>query len=338
MDTTELKSLLNSLAPLEYACAWDNCGVQVAGRKTKVRKIAVCLEPAPEALARCLDWGAEFIVSHHPLYLAPKAPNKNGPYLEALGLLLPAGAWLYAAHTCLDCRPDGPAQWLGRELGLIDCAPLEVTAEFGALEAFFVAQEPVQKNAAEAWADSGGVYSVTQNAQAEVRLICEAGRWPELARRIEAELGERPLFHVRRLAEPSLKVGLGHCGRLPRALGPDAFLKALGRLLAGTRPVLCGPEPKKIEVVAVCPGSGSSLIGAAAAAGADVLVTGDVKYHAAVEAGILVLDVGHFALEERMMEIFAQELARKATGAKVRFFPGQDPFRSAPDTGAEPRG
>lgn len=52
--------------------------------------------------------------------------------------------------------------------------------------------------------------------------------------------------------------------------------------------------------MAVVPGSGSSYLKGAAAAGADVMVTGDVSHHRAVEAGddgLAVIDPGHLATE-----------------------------------------
>jgi putative NIF3 family GTP cyclohydrolase 1 type 2 len=72
------------------------------------------------------------------------------------------------------------------------------------------------------------------------------------------------------------------------------------------------------------------MIGRAKAA--DIFVTGDLKYHQAlesIESGLCTLDVGHFVLEERMMEFWAGEL-REALGgrAEVRFFPGSEPMRS----------
>jgi putative NIF3 family GTP cyclohydrolase 1 type 2 len=89
----------------------------------------------------------------------------------------------------------------------------------------------------------------------------------------------------------------------------------------------CGPKPATVRRVAYTTGSGASLIPAAFAAGADVFICGDVKHHAAMETPGLVLDVGHFILEEEMMRLFAQELqADLGRKAEVRFFAGRSPF------------
>jgi len=66
-----------------------------------------------------------------------------------------------------------------------------------------------------------------------------------------------------------------------------------------------------VEKVAVCGGSGASLIRKAAFAGADVLVTGDVKYHEgqdALAAGIAIIDAGHFATEQPIVSYVAEYL------------------------------
>ena len=85
--------------------------------------------------------------------------------------------------------------------------------------------------------------------------------------------------------------------------------------------------------MAVCAGSGTSLLSAAVAAGAQLYITGDVKYHdarKAEDAGIHVLDVGHFAPERYGLLRFGSLLERKLTaqGLKVQFSYAKerDPF------------
>lgn len=60
---------------------------------------------------------------------------------------------------------------------------------------------------------------------------------------------------------------------------------------------LVGPPDREIRTVAVVPGSGADASEVAKQAGADMLVTGDVKHHAAINAelaGLSVLDIGHY--------------------------------------------
>lgn len=107
--------------------------------------------------------------------------------------------------------------------------------------------------------------------------------------------------------------GLGRIGTLPEAMPPLAFarmvkkaLKARGmRVVTGTRPV---------KTVALCGGSGGDLIGKAAAAQCDALVTADVKYHQFLEAhqlGMTLVDGGHFATENPVVDVLRDRLAER---------------------------
>lgn len=54
---------------------------------------------------------------------------------------------------------------------------------------------------------------------------------------------------------------------------------------------------EKIKRIAFCAGSGSEYISLASQIQADMLVTGDVKYHSAHESEIVIIDIGHFKSE-----------------------------------------
>ena len=122
--------------------------------------------------------------------------------------------------------------------------------------------------------------------------------------------------------------GFGFSGLLPAALDYADFCRRLGTALGKESWQVCGPAPGQVARVACCPGSGGGLLAEAAAAGADVYITGDIKYHTALEArsmGLHVLDVGHFILEEEMMRRFAAMLA-STLSVPVSFVPASDPI------------
>ena len=120
--------------------------------------------------------------------------------------------------------------------------------------------------------------------------------------------------------------GFGVVGDCAGPITPEELKKMLALWLVGSCPRLVGTLPERIRRIAVCPGSGSSLAPEAAAAGADLLITGDVKYHAALEFPLPVLDVGHFSLEEEMMRRFALQLKENVSDVAVQFVPAQDPL------------
>lgn len=327
MKTQDILAIFKKLAPEENQSSWDNCGVQIAGTAGDSDKVAVTLEPTPAAIKRCLEWGAQVIVTHHPLYMKPKAPNGEGMYMDVLREVIGAGAWLYSAHTSLDTRPDGPAFWLGRELGIENGKLLEIETGYAPIEASFYSEEPISREAADIWANADGVHSVSQSRTGEVRLVCEEDQWNSVADKIEFSMGRRPLFYLRTLTAPRREVGFGEVGDLPETMEWNDFLSKLDKLVQRDALLISGPQPKTVNRVAYCGGSGSTLIGKAAKAGADVFITGDMKYHPAVETPICVIDAGHFSLEEEMMRRFAAELIEELDGTDVRFFDGEDPFR-----------
>jgi len=110
--------------------------------------------------------------------------------------------------------------------------------------------------------------------------------------------------------------GLGRIGELDKKI----TLKELAKV--GINPDFLGVSPKakaiigeesaQVSKVAIIAGSGGKYIHEAKNAGADVLITGDVTYHSAVDAkeiGLAIIDVGHFA--ENLMEDHVAEMLSK---------------------------
>ena len=269
MKITDVLARIEHTAPLRGAAAWDKSGVQIAGPRDEVRKLALTLDPLPGVLQAALDWGAELILAHHPLSLTPRFLDRMDDHFQATALVITHQSWLYAAHTSLDSNPAGPVGWLPRELGLANLTVLEPATD-----------------------------------------------------------------------EPGETLGSGLVGDLDRPMRLDALTERLAALIPGRAWRLSGPELSPADIIrrpAVCPGSGGSLMERAASLSADLLITGDLRYHAALAAPLPVLDVGHFALEEEMMRRLALELAKDGSlpGLEIRFFPGRDPQRPHGPSGTQ---
>jgi len=79
------------------------------------------------------------------------------------------------------------------------------------------------------------------------------------------------------------------------------------------------PIEKKIKKVALCGGSGSSLISAAKDSGAQIFITGDLKYHNFLcEDGFMVMDIGHFESETGVLELLRSILLKNLVTFAVR--------------------
>ena len=114
-------------------------------------------------------------------------------------------------------------------------------------------------------------------------------------------------------------IGLGVVGNLSTPLFAEELLSLLKKkfnlnLIRHSKPI-----ENKIERVALCGGSGGSLIDIARAAGAQVLVTGDLSYHKFLcEDGFMVMDIGHFESENEVLVLLKDILSKKIPNFEVR--------------------
>nr|WP_300002238.1 Nif3-like dinuclear metal center hexameric protein [Tissierella sp.] len=84
--------------------------------------------------------------------------------------------------------------------------------------------------------------------------------------------------------------------------------------------IFYGNIEKEIRNVAVCGGSGSDFIEDASLKGADVYITGDIKYHEAqyaYERGLNLIDVGHFHSEKFIVPVIKGYLEEKFKTLKI---------------------
>jgi len=148
--------------------------------------------------------------------------------------------------------------------------------------------------------------------------------------------GVSPIEVDARLSDESQYIGIGLVGELPRELNMGELARQLSDSLDGAGIKMVGDPGKTVRRAAICTGSGASLIGDVVSAGADVYITGDIKYHdakLAEECGLAILDVGHFASEKLVLEPIAALLASKALeeGGKLESVVSRsekDPFRT----------
>ena len=113
---------------------------------------------------------------------------------------------------------------------------------------------------------------------------------------------------------------LGRIGTLPEPLSPEAFAAHVKSCLNAAS-VKFAAAPRAIHTVALCSGSGADCLDAAISAGADALLTSEVKQHeylAAAAAGISIFDAGHFDTEDIVIEPLRNYLAKEIPD--VHFF------------------
>ena len=112
------------------------------------------------------------------------------------------------------------------------------------------------------------------------------------------------LKDVRILDEDGEGTGLGVVGNLPEPMTAQDALELVKerfalKVVKSSKSVGC-----KIERVAMCGGSGGSLIGAARAAGAQLYISGDISYHNFfTPEGFMIMDIGHYESEIEIVDI-----------------------------------
>ena len=110
--------------------------------------------------------------------------------------------------------------------------------------------------------------------------------------------------------------GLGRIGDLPAAISLSVFVEKVKRVFGAEQVKVVGREDEQIRRLAVVGGSGGSMISLASKKGADLLVTGDIGHHHALEAeslGIALIDAGHFHTEKTAFGAFAEHLRAMVT-------------------------
>lgn len=116
---------INSFAPYETQCSWDNCGLIVGDEGREVKKAGICLDLTGETLENAKREGVDLVITHHPLIFAPQKSFLSGDKAYDLAV---AGISLISAHTCFDCAEGGVNDVLAELLGLTEVKGVE-TAE-----------------------------------------------------------------------------------------------------------------------------------------------------------------------------------------------------------------
>lgn len=332
--------LLEHAYPPRLAESWDRVGLVAGDPAAEVGRVVVAVDATDAVVDHALAEGADLLLVHHPpLMRGVHSVAADTPKGRLLHKLIAGGCALYSAHTNADSARPGVNDALADVLGLTAGRPLAPTGD-GTVDRWVVTVPDDDLDdllnavfAAGAGRMSGytecsfsvqgtGRFRPGDGTDPTIGTIGEPERVSET--RVEFVAPPELRSAVRRAVlaghpyeVPAMDVFVNHAGPGP---GPEDT--GLGRICELDAPMTlaqftelvaerlpttewgvraAGDPDAEIRRVALCGGSGDSLLGAARAAGADVYLTGDLRHHVVDEhlrsGGPLLVDAAHWALE-----------------------------------------
>jgi dinuclear metal center YbgI/SA1388 family protein len=337
---------LDQFAPPSLAADWDNVGLLLGERSAAVERVMTCLTVTPESAAEAIEARANLIVTHHPiLFRGVQRLTDATPEGRMLLGLLRAGVAVHSPHTAFDNTHGGINDLLARRLGLENVVPLRRSPPGmgGQVKlVVFVPEQDLQR-VADALFDAGaghiGEYrecsfrlagvgtffggdaanpTIGQKGRREevnewrLEAVCPANRTEQVVAALRrAHSYEEPAFDLYPLQPAPSGHGEGRIGSLePNRSLADLAATVKAALRAGPVQTIGDPQRMVRHVAIVC-GAGGEMLPDAVRAGADVLLTGEMRFHDYLQAraqGLALILPGHYATERGGIEELAERL------------------------------
>lgn len=337
MKIAEIIEALEKISPTVYQEDYDNCGLIIGKSDWNCTGILCSLDATEDVMLEAKAKGCNLVVAHHPIIFSGLKKINGKNYVEdAVIAAIKNDIAVYAIHTNLDNVIDGVNNKMADALGLINRKIL-LPKQDQLMKLFtFVPVEYGEKIKAALFEAGGGNignysecsfsvegmgnFKAGQNTEPFVGEIDKRHHEKELKievifpaylqnKLVEALIAAHPYEEVAHdvvaLANDFDRVGSGLMAELPEPVDEAVLLakiKAAFGLQAIKHTKLLG---KKVKKVAVCGGAGSFLIGKALAAGADIFITSDVKYHEFFDANgkLVIADIGHWESEQFTIDL-----------------------------------
>lgn len=352
MQVKDLVRAMETLAPTHMKEDWDNVGLQIGGPEDQVQHVLLALTPSEKVVEEAIERGCDMIITHHPFIFKGVKTLRTDTVIGRMSqACIKHDIALYCAHTNLDIAQGGVNDVLAARLGLEHIRGLQKTAETPRYKVVvFVPTSHVESVKAamfQAGAGAQGDYeSCTWSVVGSGQFVPKMGANPYLGEIGKVETVEEARLEVlvdrihlhavieaMCCAHPYEEVAydvfinegsvsrayLGRVGDLPVPMRMADWLSDVKQALNIPVVSVAGDTERMVKTVALCGGSACDLLGDAKYAGADVYVTGDMKYHdaqRAVEMDMAMVDVSHYggerpvlvALQSYLLETFTEGL------------------------------
>lgn len=353
MKLSELCLYLDSAVPLSFQEEYDNSGLQLGEPDRDISSVLLTVDITEEVVDEAISKKCDLIISHHPLIF--RGLKKITGRSSAERIIINAiknNLALYSCHTNLDAFSNGVSRKFADKLNLKNpkvILPLKdkllklvtfipVSHLDDVRKALFDAGAGVTGNYDSCGFTVEGKGSFRGNESSrpfvgekgrihfenEVRFetILYAHSKDRVVRALlECHPYEEVAYDLYPVANDNIPEGMGVAGELEEPMTEKDFLIKVSTVLSNNHIKFSGLTGRMIKKVAVCGGSGSSLLQEVIRTGNDAFVTGDVKYHTFLEAEnhILLVDAGHYETEKFSVEILYDLIIKKFPKFAVRF-------------------
>lgn len=359
----DICNTMEKIAPSFMAEKWDNIGLLVGRKEREVQRILLALDATPDVIQEAIDNDVDMIITHHPVPFRPVSRiNSDNLVGRQILDLIENKIALFTAHTNLDATTGGTADAVADLLGLKEQKLLTQLGEEKLFKLVVFVPEKNAEHLRQVIGDAGaghiGNYShCSFSVSGEGTFLPQAGSDPHIGQqgnlekvnevRIEtivpsSQVGE--VIKVMLNAHPYEEVaydlyplylegkpfGAGKVGYLESVMSLESFAKVVKEKLQLNSIQYVGNPARNIKKVALCTGSAMDFIDDAKSSGADVYLTGDIKYHEAsdtISDGLALINASHFGTEFLILQMLEEKLNNIFTNVDIiRTKVQKDPF------------
>jgi dinuclear metal center YbgI/SA1388 family protein len=344
---------LERLFPKEGAESWDNVGLLIGEKNLDVKKIQISLDATEGAIDNAVENGVDLIITHHPLIFSPlKVINDSTLLGRKILKLIKNNIALYSLHTNLDSAENGLNKFVaellgGKESRIIDGNFLDVykLSVYVPEDKYLDIIKKIKDIGISINGYQGVSYSTDcveryQNCDSEdvytinnkkIEAIGDKSEIFQLLNRIKKEHPYKEMaYEVISIENKYQNGGIGRVFLLENPVALDEYTDFVkNKLSIENIRLVTDNEKKMIKKVAVVNGSGMSFFKKVKKIGADLFITGDIKYHEALDAmeeGLSLMDFGHYESEHFFHHLITRELD-KLTDIDIKVFNEKSVFK-----------
>lgn len=118
MKLQKIIDIIETIAPIQDACEWDNVGLMIGLGDSEITKAVVSLDFDDNALDYAIENQAELIITHHPAIFKPLKNITDERIIKAIKNNIS----VYSAHTNFDAAEGGVNFALADKIGMYNCS------------------------------------------------------------------------------------------------------------------------------------------------------------------------------------------------------------------------